>query len=193
VLIQGYGYYRTFLKGLIDKLGIDVHVFRAGEFKSYTEQFSRTNMSEEDREGSLKWLNALWSQYQAGIARARGSEAPSVGDYANEFGAEAKTHAGDLAQIAVQRGLVTGLKTRREVEEQLKALVGEDEDKHTFRHVTHWDYLAATRATKIPRARDRVGVVVLAGQILDGSHPPGTIGSESAARLLRQALDDDAV
>lgn len=193
VLIQGYGYYRTFLKGLIDKLGIDVHVFRAGEFKSYTEQFSRTNMSEEDREASLKWLNALWSQYQAGIARARGSEAPSVGDYANEFGAEAKTHAGDLAQIAVQRGLVTGLKTRREVEEQLKALVGEDEDKHTFRHVTHWDYLAATRATKIPRARDRVGVVVLAGQILDGSHPPGTIGSESAARLLRQALDDDAV
>jgi protease-4 len=193
VLIQGYGYYRTFLKGLIDKLAIDVNVFRAGEFKSYTEQFSRTDMSEEDREASLKWLNSLWNQYQEGIARARGPEASQIGSYANEFGAAVKSQRGDFAAVALERGLITALKTRREVEDQLKALVGEDEDLHSYRSVPHWDYLAATRATKGFDGTDRVGVVVLAGEILDGDHAPGTIGSESAVRVLRQALDDERV
>jgi len=50
VLIDGFGYYRTFLKGLIDKLAVDVNVFRAGKFKSYTDQFSRSDMSETEEE-----------------------------------------------------------------------------------------------------------------------------------------------
>jgi protease-4 len=198
VLIQGYGYYRTFLKGIIDKLAIDVNVFKAGEFKSYTEQFTRTDMSEEDRSSALTWLNALWGQYQAGIARARGDvEASagetSIGTYATQFGAAVKEKSGDFAAVALERGLVTGLKTRREVEEQLKGIVGEDEELHTFQSVVHWDYVAATRAARVIKTKDRVGVVVLAGEILDGDHAPGTIGSESAARLLRQALDDERV
>src|SRR5690606_4196175 len=90
-------------------------------------------------------------------------------------------------------GLITGLKTRREVEDQLKAIVGEDEKRHTFKHVVHWDYVATVRAANVIKARDRVGVVVLAGEILDGEHAPGTIGSKSAARLLRKALDDDRI
>ena len=194
VLIQGYGYYRTFLKGIIDKLAIDVNVFRAGEFKSYTEQFSRTDMSPEDREASLTWLNALWGQYQAGVARARGPEAASIAAYANEFAETVRAQNGDLAAVAFERGLVTELKTRREVEDQLKDLVGEDKDTHSFRGVRHWDYLAATRAAReLNLAKDRIGVVVLAGEILDGDHAPGTIGSESGARLLRHALHDDDI
>jgi protease IV len=193
ILIQGYGYYRTFLKGIIDKLAIDVNVFRAGEFKSYTEQFSRTDMSEEDREAGLKWLSSLWGQYQEGVARARGPEATSIGAYANEFGAAVKSQRGDFAAVALERGLITALKTRREVEEQLKVLVGEDEDQHSYNAVPHWDYMTATRATKGFDGKDRVGVVVLAGEILDGDHAPGTIGSESAVRVLRQALDDERV
>src|SRR5690606_2530639 len=195
VLIQGYGYYRTFLKGIIDKLAIDVNVFRAGEFKSYTEQFTRTDMSEEDRSAALAWLNALWEQYQAGVGRSRGDaeEGTAIARYASEFPAAVKAKRGDFAAVALERGLITGLKTRREVEDQLKAIVGEDEKRHTFKHVVHWDYVATVRAANVIKARDRVGVVVLAGEILDGEHAPGTIGSKSAARLLRKALDDDRI
>src|SRR5512138_85236 len=196
ILIQGYGYYRTFLKGIIDKLAIDVNVFRAGEFKSYTEQFTRTDMSEEDRSAALAWLNALWEQYQAGVARSRGDgedDGVGIGAYASEFAADVKDKRGDFAAVALERGLITGLKTRREVEEQLKALVGENGDRHTYNQVVHWDYVAAARAANVIKARDRVGVVVFSGEILDGDHAPGTVGSESAARLLRQALDDDRV
>ena len=72
VFIEGYGYYRTFLKGAIDKLAVDVNIFHAGKFKSYTDQFSRSDMSENEREESLAWLNSLWTQYQSAVTKARG-------------------------------------------------------------------------------------------------------------------------
>src|SRR5690606_15831164 len=64
-----------------------------------------------------------------------------------------------------------------------------------FRGLPHWDYLAAVRAgqRKLHRDGGRVGVVVAAGEILDGVQPPGTIGSESTAKLLRQALHDEDI
>jgi protease-4 len=197
VLIDGFGYYRTFLKGLIDKLAIDVNVFRAGKFKSYTDQFSRSDMSETEEEESLAWLNSLWSQYQAGIVKARQRDHMAQGaiaDYANNFAALAKAQRGDLAAVALDKGLVTHLKSRREFEDQMKKLVGEDEDQHTFRGVPHWDYLANVRPTgALHLDGERVGVVVASGEILGGEQPPGTVGSDSLVRLLRQALDDEAI
>lgn len=196
VLIEGFGYYRTFLKGVIDKLAIDVNVFRAGAFKSYTDQFSRTEMAPEEEEVTLAWLNALWTQYREGVAKARQlpEGALDIGAYAMEFAAGAQAKQGDLAALALEKGLVTELKTRREFEQQLIELVGEDEEEHTFRGVPHWDYLTALHSTQgLKVDGDRVGVVVASGEILDGDHPPGTIGSESTSALLRQALHDDGV
>ncbi|MET0535940.1 MAG: signal peptide peptidase SppA, partial [Steroidobacter sp.] len=194
VLIEGFGYYRTFLKGVLDKLAVDVNVFRAGKFKSFTDQFSRSDMSEQEEQESLGWLNALWAQYQAGVTKARGLDEGVIAAYSNDYAEIAKTHRGDLAAAALEKGLVTELKTRREFEEQITALVGEDEEKHTYKGVMHWDYFAATRAPDaLEIDGDHVGVVVAAGEILDGSHPPGTIGSESTSRLLRDALHNDEV
>ena len=194
VLIDGFGYYRTFLKGVIDKLAIDVNVFRAGKFKSFTDQFSRSDMSEQEREESLAWLNALWKQYQAGVAKARGLETDVIAEYANNYADAARSQRGDLAAVALEKGLVTELLTRREVEDKLKAMVGEDEDDHTYRSITSSDYLSAVHSSEALHSHgDRVGVIVASGEILDGDHPPGTIGSESASRLLREALYDDSV
>ncbi|HKQ15988.1 MAG TPA: signal peptide peptidase SppA [Steroidobacteraceae bacterium] len=198
VLIDGFGYYRTFLKGLIDKLAIDVNVFKAGKFKSYTDQFSRSDMAETEEEESLAWLNSLWSQYQAGVVKGRqGPErlaAGAIADYANNFAALAKEHRGDLAAVALAKGLVTELKSRREFEEQMKGLVGADDEQHTFRGIPHWDYLASVRpAHALHLDGNRVGVVVASGEILDGEQPPGTVGSDSLQRLLREALHNDSI
>lgn len=194
VLIEGFGYYRTFLKGAIDKMAIDINVFRAGRFKSFTDQFSRSDMSEQEEQESLAWLNALWTQYQTGVTQARGLDAGAITAYVKDFAAAARAQRGDLAAVALDKGLVTELKTRREVEEQLKAAVGEDEDEHTYRGIAHWDYLAAAHPTRgLAIDGDHIGVVVASGEILDGDHPPGTVGSESTSRLLREALDDDSI
>ncbi len=194
VLIEGFGYYRTFLKGAIDKLGVDVNVFRAGKFKSFTDQFSRSDMSEQEEQESLAWLNALWTQYQQGVAQARGLKPEMIAAYANDFAAAARAQQGDLARVALERGLVTRLTTRQEFEQQLIEIVGENEDEHTYEGVMHWDYLAAKRSSEgLHLDGDRVGVVVAAGEVLDGDHPPGVIGSESTARLLREALHEDEI
>jgi protease IV len=194
VLIDGFGYYRTFLKGVIDKLSVDVNIFRAGKFKSYTDQFSRSDMAESEEEESLSWLNALWGQYQAGIVKARKLDRNAIADYANNFAAAAKEQRGDLAAVALDKKLVTDLKSRREFEDELKAIVGEDEKEHTYRGIPHWEYLASVRPARAPHlGGDRIGVVVASGEILDGEQPPGTIGSDSLARLLRDALHNDEI
>lgn len=194
VLIEGFGYYRTFLKGAIDKLAVDVNIFRAGKYKSFTDQFSRAEMSEQEREESLTWLNALWSQYQAGVTTARNLDANAINAYVNEVGDAASARGGNLAAVALERGLITEIKSRHEAEEQLKSVVGEDEDEHSYQGITHWDYLAAVRSTKVLDIDGkRIGVVVASGEILDGEQPPGTIGSDSAVALLRQARYDDDI
>jgi protease-4 len=180
------------LKGAIDKLGVEINIFRAGTFKTATEQYSRSDMSPEDKEQSLEWLNSIWGQYQEAVSKSRGLEAGAIEKYANEFSTALRARQGDRAAVALERGLITEIKSRHEVEEMLKELVGEDEDDHSFQRVEHWDYLQAVRPPKMHRG-DRIGVVVASGEILDGDQPPGTIGSDSAVRVLRKARYDDSI
>jgi protease IV len=194
IMIQGFGYYRMFLKGVIDKLAVDVNIFRAGKFKSFTDQYSRSDMSEQEREESGAWLNALWGQYQAAVTKARGIDAGAINAYVNEMAPAAREQGGDLAKVALTRGLVTEIKSRHDVEERLKKLVGSDDEQHTYQGISHWDYLSAVRsAHALQHEGKRIGVVVASGEILDGDQPPGTIGSDSAVALLRKARFDDDI
>jgi protease-4 len=194
VLIQGFGYYRMFLKGVIDKLAVDVNIFRAGKFKSFTDQFSRSDMSEQEREESMAWLNALWGQYQTAVTKARGIDAGAINAYVTELAPATREQGGDLAKVALSRKLITEIKARHDVEERLKTLVGTNEDHHGYQGISHWDYLSALRSTRALQSEGkRIGVVVASGEILDGEQPPGTIGSESAVALLRKARFDDEI
>ena len=194
VLIQGFGYYRMFLKGVIDKLAVDVNIFRAGKFKSFTDQYSRSDMSEQEREESGAWLNALWTQYQTAVTKARKIDAGAISAYVNELAPATREQGGDLAKVALNRGLVTELKSRHDVEERLKKLVGSDDEQHTYQGISHWDYLSAVRPPHVQEHEGkRIGVVVASGEILDGEQPPGTIGSDSAVALLRKARFDEGI
>src|SRR5580693_2804467 len=84
VYIDGFSYYRMFLKDAIDKLGVDVNVFRAGTFKSYTDQFSRSDMAPSEREESGVWLNSLWSSYTQDVTRARSLGSNALNEYLSE-------------------------------------------------------------------------------------------------------------
>jgi protease-4 len=98
------------------------------------------------------------------------------------------------AEVALKAGLVTGVKSRLDVEKRVIRLVGEDEDEGTFRSVSLQDYIHVVHAQKKvgSAGTPKVAVVVAAGEILDGDQPPGTVGGTSTARLIREArLDDD--
>ena len=195
VLIDGFSYYRMFLKDAIDKLGVDVNVFKAGTFKSYTDQYSRSDMAPSEREETTAWLNVLWGAYQRDVTRARSLPPTALDEYAAQAPAALAALSGDAAKLALQRGLVTALKSRRQLADELKSLVGEDADSHSFASIGMRDFLTAVRPKKAFKGRGevRIGVVVAAGEILDGHQPPGTIGGESTADLLREARFDESV
>jgi protease-4 len=195
VYLDGFSYYRMFLKDAIDKLGVDVNVFRAGTYKSYTDQYSRSDMAASEREESSVWLEALWNAYQQDVTRARSLPAGALAEYVADEPAALAAVNGDAAKLALQRGLVTALKSRRQMADDLKALVGEDEDSHSFNAIAMSQYLTAVRSKHVLKSKAdvKVGIVVASGEILDGRQPPGTIGGESTADLLREARFDTAV
>ncbi len=195
VFVDGFSYYRMFLKDAIDKLGVDVNVFRAGTFKSFTDQFSRSDMAPSEREESSVWLEALWSAYTQDVTRARSLPANALNEYVADAPASLAAVNGDAAKLALQRGLVTGLKSRRQLADELKSLVGEDQDSHSFNSIGMNQYLASVRSKRVLRSKSdaKVGIVVASGEILDGHQPPGTIGGDSTADLLRQARYDNTI
>ena len=85
VAIDGYERYRTYYKDLFDKLGVEVNLFRVGAYKSAAEVYVRTDMSPEDREESLAYLNALWLSYRTAVAEARGLTPTDISDYVNNL------------------------------------------------------------------------------------------------------------
>ncbi len=195
VFLQGYGTYRTFYKDAIDLLRIDWNVFRVGSYKSFAEPYTRMDMSPEDRASRARLLDHLWGAYQERVAAARGLDASAVDDYAQNLVANTRAAGGDMAIVARDRGLVDALLSRTELRKVMIGHVGpDDEDDSTYSGVWMYDYLDHLRLRGGARAGDsNVAVIVAAGSILDGDQPPGTIGGDSTAALLKRALDDESV
>src|SRR5688572_29844560 len=79
--IDGYDRYRTYYKDLFEKLGVTVILFKVGSYNSAAEVYVRSDMSPEDREASLAYLNALWLNYRTAVANARGIKAEDTSAY----------------------------------------------------------------------------------------------------------------
>ena len=194
VLLDGYDRYRMFFRDALDKLSIDMHLFRAGKFKSAAETFTRRDMSPEDREERDVYLQALWRGYRTSGANARSLKAEAIAQYADGYVTAVGAAGGDTAKVAKDSGLVSGLKTQQEVEDRLIDLVGADAGGKSYRQVGVADYLRATHAEDKQRGKGQaVGVVIASGEILDGKQPPGTVGGESTSQLLREARQDDDI
>jgi protease-4 len=195
VILEGYGRYKMYHRDGIERLGLDVHVFRVGEYKSAVEPYLRDDMSPEAKEANLEWLGDLWQIYLDQVSAARGTTVEELVEYANEFPRLIEEAYGDTAKAALDFGLVDHAMTRVEIREHLVEIVGEDEDSHSYNKITYKDYLELDDEDRFGRKAkgDRVGVIVARGTILDGSHPPGTIGGDSTAALIRQARNNDKI
>ena len=196
VFIDGFGYYRTFLKGALEKLQIDLNVFRVGEYKSFVEPFIRDDMSEEDKQASRKWLQAMWTVYQRDVVAARSLEPSGLDDYANNFAGYLQAAGGSASRVAVDRKLVDDLMSRQEFRDYMVELVGEADDttEGEYNSIDYRSYLSVLRRTTPPMLRDdKVGIVVASGQIIDGDASPGEIGGDTLATLIHQVALDDSI
>lgn len=196
VLLNGYGLYKNYYKGAIDKLAIDWNIFRVGTHKAFAEPFLRNDMSDEDRSSSELWLNDLWDQYRSDIATARGIDTAVLDELVNNLDRKLSESDDSLAEIALNANLVDKLSSRPDMNSELIELVGESRShKGRFSEIRLDDYVASQKLMNPENVSGsaNIAVVVAAGPVVDGSAPPGQIGGDSTADLIRTARTDDTV
>lgn len=188
-IVAGPGGERQYYAGLLDRLKIKARVYKVGEYKSAVEPYSRSDMSEPARENYGALYGALWEEYQASLKKAR----PKV-DLARvttDPVGWVTAAKGDLATAALQAGLVDKLGTREQFEARVVELVGEDSwsdlpGAYPSTPLNTWVEDNPANVDGKP-----IGVVTVAGEIVDGDAGPGTAGGERIAELLDDALQQD--
>ena len=191
VIVEGYGMYRQYYAEALDTLDVQINLFRVGTYKSAMEPYIRNDMSEADRDARSFVLTDLWQRYLDQVATHRGLPPEVLEDLIINFTDYLVQADGDLAQLALDRGLVDRLVSRPEMRSEL-ALSGASDGETGFRRIAMMDYVSG-RVLPALAVKDQVGVIVAQGTIIDGSQPPGTVGGDSTAQLIRQAARDDSI
>ena len=188
VEITGLGGYRNYYKAALDRLGLQAHVLRAGQFKGMGEVYVADGPSPQTQEAESLLLNALWATYTGGVEKARRLPAGSVATAIDELPERLQAVGGDMAKLALKEKWVDALKTR----DQMRASLIEQgaRDDKTFRQVHYGAYLARVKPASGP---DAVGVVVAEGGIRDGEAGPGAVGGVSTSDLIRAAREDERI
>ncbi|KPP91224.1 signal peptide peptidase SppA [Erythrobacter sp. HL-111] len=188
-LVSGPGGTNLYYADLLEKLSINARIYRVGEFKSAVEPYERNSMSAEARENLESLYGALWEEWQANVKRAR--PAAEIDRVTSDPVAWVEASAGDLAEAALDAKLVDRLGSRAEFGTRVAELAGEDrwdERPGAFARSDYAPYLADTAPDEPGKA---IGVVTIAGTIVDGDAGPGTAGEGRIVDLLDRALDDD--
>ncbi len=192
--LHGLAAYRLYFQDALEKLKVNFHVFRVGSYKSALEPITRNSMSTEAREQNEDLLQSLWQEVENEIVTRRKISSATLDRYTNSAASLLKQFGGDTAQLALQTGLVDGLKSRGQLRSYLMEISGYSA-ADDFRHVSFKNYLkTVSRSYAVDKSEKNViGVIVAQGNILTGIQPPGSIGSESMVELLRRARSDSRV
>ena len=191
-VIAGPGGTNLYYASLLEKLKVDVKVFRVGEFKSAVEPYLLDRASEPARENRASLYGALWEEWQANVTKAR----PDIDldrvtkDTVNWVEAS----SGTLSDAALEAGLVDQIGDKIACGERVAEIVGEDD----------WSKAPGTYAKSDlqPFLADigdeggsggDIAIVTIAGVIVDGNAGPGSAGGARISGLLYAAVNDEDV
>jgi len=191
ILLHGYGSYNSYFKGFLDKIKAEMQLFRVGKYKSAMEPFTRSDMSPAAKEANLALIGDLWTEYTRTVEQGRELAENSLQANFDKVDVDLADLKGDMAALAVQYGLVEGIKTREEWRQFLAEKLAVKSVKLKDKTIGHHAYLAAHKAKMPPK--DMIAVVYANGTIMDGQHPQGTAGGDTVSRHLREARLDEKV
>ena len=193
VWIDGFSAYRQFYREGLDKLEVEVNLFRVGEYKSAMEPFIRDDMSPEAREANLYWIGSLWQQYLEGVSRNRGIPLDNLSEAINDFANGLQAVDGDFAQFALKLGLVDRLVSRPEAHLTLAGMGAAGSGSEGFRQIGIENYLALTKMQHRPESKRKIAIIIAEGDIVRGAQPYGTVGALTLSEELRSAAEDSKV
>ncbi|MDG2533196.1 signal peptide peptidase SppA [Sphingomonas sp. HITSZ_GF] len=184
-VFMGPGGTRLYYKGLLDKLGVNAHIYRVGKFKSAVEPYMRSDMSPEAKEAELAIYQPIWAQWQAEIAKARPKA--KLADYLAKPADTIAAAKGDIAKSNLDRGIVDKLGDRLAFGKRVAEIAGAPSGKPegSFNRIKLDDFVAAN---PLPTGGDAIGVITIAGEIVDGKAGPGKAAGDSVSALLLKGL-----
>ena len=180
---RGYSVTLAFVKDMLDKLDIRPQIFYAGKFKSATEMFRTTQMTPENKEQTIAWLNDLYDYFLIQSARTRGVDTATLHQLADQAGIQ-------TPQDAVSHKLIDAVKYDDEVKSEIKERLGIGKtDKMNFLSIS--DYNEAVNVVKT--GKDRIAIVYAEGNIVDGMGSSDNIGGDNYRNIIRKLRLDNSV
>jgi protease-4 len=180
---SGFSLETVFLKGMLDKLDVEMQVFYAGKFKSATEPFRYTKMSDANKQQTSVWLNGLYDHFINSVANARQIAPEKLKAMANE----AKIQS---AQDALSNGLVDGLIYDDQLKKTIaKKLNGVKENDIPFVSIKDYAKSVPLRGT----GAGKIAVVYADGDIVMGKNVKDAIASDDFRMLLQKIRADESI
>jgi len=190
MILPGYGAYQLYFKELLDKLDVNVHIFRVGKYKEFVEPYTRSDMSDEAREANRSLVDELWANYRNHVVANRSLPQGDFEQFTQALASQLP-RMGDLATAALEHHLVDELLNLDEVRARVADQVGVGEDGD-FQRIDIASYLAAIGPP--PGQHENVIAVITAeGPIVMGRQNQRVIAADTVMGLIRQARQDDNV
>ncbi len=174
---------------LLEEYGVNARIYRVGTFKAATEPYTRNTLSPEARENIGGLLASLWEEWQANVKKVR--PAADLERVTTDPVEWVRSANGDLATAALNAGLVDKIGSRVQWGDRLAELAGKDswdEMPGAFASTELKPFLADLGKETNGRA---IGIITVAGNVVDGDAGPGTAGGDRIAELLDNALNDE--
>ena len=186
-MLTGPGGSQPYFKGLLDRLGVKANIYRVGTYKSAVEPFMRSDQSEASKAAIKGVYDEIWGQWKAAVAKAR-PQAQLEQMLTDPAGA-VEGAQGDLAQLALSSKLVDTLGDRVAFGKFVASKVGADDKKTTggFANTPMDAFLAHYGPAS---AGKQIGVVTIAGTLVDGEGGPGSAAGDTVSGLIYDALDN---
>ena len=189
VLISGPGGSNLYYKGLLDKLGVTANVYRVGTYKSAVEPFIRNDMSPEAKQNYMALDHARLETWRQEVKQARPKA--NIDLFLSNMNGAVAAAGGDMAKAALNAGLIDRVGDRRSFEARLAELGG-GPGAHglAFRQVKLGSYIADV-VERNPSGP--IGVVTIAGTIIDGKAGPGTAGGDTIASQIEDGVRNKGI
>ena len=189
----GFSRKREYVKDLYENIKLNQHVFVAGEWKTGPENFTRNNMSEQDKESWNDFAKPLWNKMTTFIENGRNLPIGSIQNYGDSFWQLAQDEY-YASQIALNNGLVDKVFTVEELRHWFfEEFPNQDDDKNKLPDsISIYDYLS-TIDTEENKSENKIAVIHIEGTITTGESAYGVAGSDTIVKNIRKAIKDDSV
>ena len=160
--IHGLAAQPMYVKDLLDKFGVKMTVIKVGTYKSATEQYTESQMSDANREQVTRYIGSLWTTVTTEIGKSRGISVEAINKYADNV-----TMA-QPAELLIKQRLIDKTMYANEVKAEIKKLLKQDADED-IKQVSCTELATKTRTVNDSATDDKIAIYYAEGSIVQSS------------------------